>query len=93
MPREDGPRKLGIGVAASTCGGPVLDAVGRLAGMVLAGQSEKPVMLSASRWLASLNSGAEPAATGPVARPSGVMPSDEVYERGLRVALQIIVLR
>jgi len=98
MPREDGPRKLGIGVAASTYGGPVLDAAGRLAGMVLPSQGEEPVMLSASRWMASLkalglDAGAEPAAIGPVARPGGVMPSDEAYERGLRVALQVIVLR
>ena len=98
MPRADGPRKLGIGVAASTHGGPVLDAAGRLAGMVLPGQGDEPEMLSASRWMASLSAlgltaGTDPGAPDSVARSRGAMPSDEAYERGLRVALQVIVLR
>ena len=98
MPRADGPRKLGIGVAASTYGGPVLDAAGRLAGMVLPGPGDEPEMLPASRWMASLTAlgltpGADPGPAESVARPRAAMPSDEAYERGLRVALQVIVLR
>jgi len=94
----DAPRKLGIGVAGTTHGGPVLDAAGRLAGMVLPGRDE-PVMLSASRWADALpGSGqvAGPAAApqaGAIARPGGAIPSDEAYESGLRSALQLIVLR
>src|SRR4030095_5691375 len=47
---DDGLRKRGIGLAANTYGGPVLDAAGRLAGMVLQGRGDEPAMLSASRW-------------------------------------------
>ncbi|SCK25565.1 hypothetical protein VAR608DRAFT_2064 [Variovorax sp. HW608] len=94
----DAPRRLGIGVAGATHGGPVLDAAGRLAGMVLPGRDE-PVMLPASRWADALpgsGQAAGPAAApqgGAIARPGGAIPSDEAYESGLRTALQLIVLR
>jgi len=92
----DAPRKLGIGVAGTTHGGPVLDAGGRLAGMVLPGRDE-PVMLSASRWADALpgsSQGTETAAShaGAGARLGGAIPSDEAYESGLRSALQLIVI-
>jgi tetratricopeptide (TPR) repeat protein len=96
---EAGLRKLGIGIAGSTYGGPVLDAAGRLAGMVLqhSGGGEA-VMLPASRWADVLPDAVPvPAPSlprqGVVARPGGAIPADEAYENGLRVALQVIVLR
>lgn len=95
---HEGRRKLGIGVAGSTYGGPVLDAAGRLAGMVLPDDANEIAMLPVSRWKDSLTSespvaaatSSVPAATG---RPGGAIPADEAYENGLRVALQVIVLR
>ena len=96
LPRGDGPRKLGIGIPATTHGGPVFDAAGRIAGMVLPGQAGEPVMLPASRWMDALNAaGLDVGRPQPdqnvAARPGAAMPSDEAYERGLRVALQVIV--
>jgi len=96
---EAGLRKLGIGIAGITYGGPVLDAAGRLAGMVLQNSGgDEALMLPASRWVDVLPDATPvPAPTlprqGVVARPGGAIPSDEAYENGLRVALQVIVLR
>lgn len=96
---EAGLRKLGIGIAGSTDGGPVLDAAGRLAGMVLQNSGGgEAVMLPASRWADVLPDAVPvPAPSlprqGVVARPGGAIPADEAYENGLRVALQVIVLR
>lgn len=96
---EAGLRKLGIGIAGSTYGGPVLDVAGRLAGMVLQNRGgDEALMLPASRWADVLPDAAPvPAPTLPrqaaIARPGGAIPADEAYENGLRVALQVIVLR
>jgi len=54
------------------------------------------VMLPASRWMDALNAaGLDVGRPQPdqnvAARPGAAMPSDEAYERGLRVALQVIV--
>ncbi|MBO9647483.1 MAG: hypothetical protein J7605_03170 [Variovorax sp.] len=93
----DAPRMLGIGVAGTTHGGPVLDAAGRLAGMVLPGRDE-PMMLSASRWAEALPDSSQIAKAavapqaGAVTRPGAAIPSDEAYESGLRSALQVIVV-
>lgn len=97
MQNGDAPRKLGIGVAGVTHGGPVLDAAGRLAGTVLPGRGDEPAMLSASRWVDALPGSGNVAgpASAPqgsaIARPGGAIPSDEAYESGLRSALQVIV--
>ncbi|MGJ7512018.1 tetratricopeptide repeat protein [Variovorax sp. GT1P44] len=91
---EGGLRKLGIGLAANSYGGPVLDAGGRLAGMLLPGRADEATMLSASRWVDLIPETASTLSpAGAVARPGGVIPADLAYEQALRIALQVIVLR
>ena len=90
-----GARRLGITLPpGEPRGGPVFDAAGRLAGIVVAGGD------GADRWLPpSLLHGAlgEPigiaAAAPEPAGPSARLQPDEVYERSLRVALQLITMR
>ena len=86
-------RQLGIELPAGPDGGPVFDREGHLAGMVLAGPKGEPLMLPASQW--------QPmeAVDGPVSSPPPLAAgsqrtatAEQVYERGLRVALQVIVL-
>ncbi|WP_435520273.1 tetratricopeptide repeat protein [Variovorax sp. GT1P44] len=91
---REGGRKLGIGLAADTDGGPVFDASGRLAGMVLRGLGDEAAMLPASRW-ADLLPGAPTTRPdeGASPRPGPAIPADQAYEYGLRTALQVIVLR
>ncbi|MDM0078459.1 hypothetical protein QTH90_28910 [Variovorax sp. J2P1-59] len=91
---DGGLRKLGIGMPASTYGGPVLDAAGRLAGMVLPGRGDEAAMLPASRWADLLPEAASTRPSGgATARPGAPMPPDQAYELGLRAALQVIALR
>ncbi len=88
------PRPLGIELAPGPYGGPVFDSQGRLVGMALPGPQGEAQMLSAARWQ-SLPGMPPPspvqdeAASRP---PRGTAPADEVYESGLRVALQVIAL-
>lgn len=92
-----GLRRLGIDVADGPHGGPVLDARGHLAGMVLRGPDGEAWMMPASRWLDWVGVvSASPARTLPDSpQRAGVASAialDEAYERGLRLALQVIVL-
>jgi hypothetical protein len=92
-----GLRRLGIGVPDGPHGGPVLDANGDLVGIALRGDAQDAVMLPASRWMrATIEAVQTPASVAVRAqapRRAAPMAADEVYERGLRVALQLIVLR
>ena len=94
--RGDGnARPLGIELPAGRQGGPALDAGGRLAGIVLSGADDSPVLLPVSRWkaLASAEPATASAAEPPVdATQQGprIAPADKAYEDGLRLALQIV---
>ncbi|OUM04401.1 tetratricopeptide repeat protein [Variovorax sp. JS1663] len=90
---DAGLRRLGIEVAGQRQGGPVLDAGGRLAGIVLRGPGSDALMLPASRWrqLAGATT-ADAADASPVARGFGAA-ADQAYESGLRLALQLIAPR
>ncbi len=84
-----GPRRLlGFDAPPGPRGGPVFDRAGRWAGLALADAMGPPVMVT----LVDLPSGLVNVPTGtPAAR--GAMPEAEVYERSLRIALQLIVKR
>jgi hypothetical protein len=92
---DGGLRKLGIELPPGPHGGPVFDAAGRLAGIALPSASGQGVMLPASMLRAAMVTAAqvpEPgSASAASAAPAPRVPSDEVYERALRVALQVIV--
>jgi hypothetical protein len=70
---------LAFALAASAAGAPLLDASGRLAGIAMPSAEG-----GAARWqpLRFTSAAADPA-------PARILP-DEAYERGLRVALQVI---
>ncbi len=78
---QAGPlRRLGFAADGVALGAAVLDRQGRTAGIVLGTVDGEP------RWRPlAATAGAAP---GPV--PSGLIAPDEVYENGLRVALQVL---
>ena len=90
-------RRLGVEIADGPHGGPVLDASGRLAGIVLQGAGGEALMLPASRWHelvavtpdSSTRDSLDANQPGRAARAISV---DEAYEHGLRLALQVIAL-
>ena len=98
-----GERRLGIAMPPGPRGGPVFDAAGRLAGLALGGSGsaagDRLVPITALRQ--ALGAGLidapplPPVAASAAATPSRLarMPNDEVYERALRVAVQVIVAR
>ena len=93
-----GWRRLGIDLPDGPHGGPVFDAAGGLAGIALPDGPGQATMIPAS-LLRSIwphaTTPAEPASTperGRSAAPrrAAPMPADEVFERGLRVSVQIL---
>jgi len=89
---RDGWRRLGIDLAPGRFGGPVFDSAGRLAGISLQGATEAATMLPVSmfRDMASVSSdGTAPARPVPSQAPVR-MAADEIYERALRVTLQVL---
>ena len=86
--RDGGLRPLGIEMPPGPRGGPVFDASGRLAGIALPHPDGRDRFLPVAAWpaeaLADIPSDAGPAAPRPL---------DELYERSLLLALQVIVLR
>lgn len=93
MPEGSGtPRRLGIEIPPGLRGGPVLDAAGRLAGIALphADGADRVLMASLMRPdLGALFDAPTNVAHGPAQRA----PVGEVYERALRLTLQLIALR
>lgn len=86
-------RRLGIDVTASRQGGPVLDAAGRLVGIALRGADGQALFLPVSAWPAvdAQRSRPSPApAPNAAARAPERMSAEQAYERGLRLALQVI---
>lgn len=94
-------RRLGIEVGTRTGGGPVLDARGRLAGVVVS-DSGGHLFLPVSSWPKSMRGDQDvprAAASSPPAPAPSIEPrtrhslaADEAYERGLPTALQVITL-
>ena len=92
----DGIRLLGIDLPAGPHGGLVMDARGRVAGLALPGLQGAATFVPVSLWL-NLSSGDDRMAPSPLAArpasPGGLaMPADAAYERGMRLALQVLVL-
>jgi hypothetical protein len=79
-----GDRELGLDVAAGPRGGPVFDAAGRFIGMALPAGKGPGVLVPASRLVLR----PQPNAKQDVA--VGRVSVDEIYERALRVSLQLI---
>jgi len=82
-------RDLGIDSPAGARGGPVFDRAGRLAGVALrdaqGGDRMVPVQALAAAGV--------PTAEAPPPGAPALMAADEMFERGLRLALQVLVLR
>jgi hypothetical protein len=88
VPRDDGPRPLGIDVPAGPRGGPVFDAAGRLVGIAITDSAGDNRTVFASRLGPLIYAGEIEA---PVSGQSPRMPVDEIYERALIAAVQVIV--
>ena len=102
-----GFRQLGFDVPSGPLGGPVFDAAGRVAGIAVGnaagpGSTAHASMLPVSLWreavavavtaaVAVAVPSAPTTGTVAVAGPPARMPADEVYERGLKIALQLLV--
>ncbi len=92
----EGARVLGFEVPAGQQGGPVLDANGQLAGMVLTAGDGQALLLPVSKWprLSHCDTTSAPMPPlgddPPQRRPA--ISADEAYERGLPIALQVIAL-
>lgn len=83
----DGQRRLGIDLPVHLLsGGPVFDLSGRLVGLTLGGANEGRLWLPASALAPELGL-PRAARSGPAAR----LPADELYERSLRLTLQVLV--
>ena len=92
----NGTRLLGIDLPGGPHGGLVLDARGRVAGLSLPGPQGVASFVPASLWRLLDDSGDDRVAPSPsVARPASpgglAVPADAAYERGLRLALQVLV--
>jgi len=87
-----GARRLGIALpAGEPRGGPVFDAAGRLAGIVVTGGDGADRWLPPSLLRSALGERIGVAAAAP--DPAARLQPDEVYERSLRIALQLITTR
>ena len=82
-----GARRLGIGPPPGPRGAPVFDAGGRLVGMSIADPGRPDRLLPLSALRRELG---EALASAPMQAIAPRMAIDEVYERSLRVVLQII---
>jgi hypothetical protein len=89
-----GDRLLGIDLAPGPRGGPVFDAFGRLAGMAAPGADgrDRLVPLNALARAAGLQPLAPPDTAGVAVRPADRVSVDALYEVGMRLALQVLIL-
>lgn len=83
-------RALGIDAPSGPRGGPVFDAAGRLAGIALHAADGREQLLSSALLATRLGT---PLAPDPEAANAERVEPDAVYERALRVALQVLVTR
>jgi hypothetical protein len=82
-------RRLGVDLAPGPRGGPVFDAQGRLVGVALPGRGGRDELLLPSQLRPHIVQG-ETTTTPGFAPPLGI---DEIYERSLRVAVQVLAVR
>lgn len=88
---ETGLRRLGIDVPVQSRGGAVVfDALGRIAGVALRGSGGSATMVPVSMFREADRTPA--GAAEPSRSPAARLPVDEAYERGLKVALQVLTL-
>ena len=86
--REAGTRRLGLDTPTGPRGGPVLDGHGQWVGVSVPSTrlSPAPGLVQASELRAALGD-----LLGPAAAPLPRVAPDEAYERGLQLALQLLV--
>jgi hypothetical protein len=86
--REAGTRRLGLDTPPGPRGGPVLDGHGQWVGVAVPSTrlSPAPGLVQASELRAALGD-----LLGPAAAPLPRVAPDEAYERGLQLALQLLV--
>jgi tetratricopeptide (TPR) repeat protein len=82
-------RSLGIAVPVGSSGAPVVDNAGRLVGIALPPEADGRARLGGVVAIAALAGLALP----PGSASASPLPVDELYERGLRTALQLITAR
>ena len=92
----NGTRLLGIDLPGGPHGGLVLDARGRVAGLSLPGPRGVASFVPVSMWRALDGSSDDrvapsPPTAGPTSPGGLALPADAAYERGLRLALQVLV--
>jgi hypothetical protein len=83
-------RRLGIDLAGLLSGGPVFDAAGRWTGLVAMGDDGEASLLTVARWRGAM---ATPPSANPPGPPPAALSSEQIYERALHVALQVIGAR
>jgi hypothetical protein len=91
--RDGGLRRLGFDAPDGAQGAPVLDATGRLVGITLRTADGETVWLPSARWQSIENPDAASnrALATDTPEPRGLLAPDEIYESGLRRALQVLV--
>lgn len=90
VPRDGGPRPLGIDVPPGPRGGPVFDAAGRLTGIAITDSAGRDRIVLVSQFAARFGE-SEPEVS--VSGPSARAPIDEIYERALSATAQVILAR
>jgi hypothetical protein len=83
------PTVAGIDTDAGSAGAPVFDAAGRLTGVAVPGNGEGRMLFSSVAALRTWINAPPAGAATPAAR----VGADEIYERALRSALQLIATR
>ena len=94
-PQRDGKSsRLGVEVAAQRLGGPVFDASGQVAGIALRAVDGQAQLLPTSNWprFATTKTATTAAAVETSAAGRPPLAGDEIYERALRRALQVIAV-
>ena len=87
VPAAPNTRRLGIDVPPALHGAPLFDAAGRWSGIALKGVDDLHALLTIQRLRDELGEALIPSGDSSAATR---MAPDEVYERGLRIALQVI---
>ncbi len=90
LPRDEGPRQLSMDWPAGPRGGPVFDGQGRLAGLAIAPSPGRVALLGTAGDKGTLSTSTD---SSPATARGATLALDSLYEAGLRLALQVIVVR